>query len=104
MPVGISPPNPQELIERPTFGILLRELASRFDHVIVDTPAALDPHLLPEMTRDADKVIVPVLPSDIDIHACSKCIRDLLLADFSIAKHTDFLKKAILLREASPRH
>jgi chromosome partitioning protein len=31
------------------------------------------------MTRDADKIIVPVLPSDIDIHACSKCIRDLLL-------------------------
>ena len=31
------------------------------------------------MTRDADKIIVPVLPSDIDIHACSRCIRDLLL-------------------------
>ena len=25
------------------------------------------------------KIIVPVLPSDIDIHACSRCIRDLLL-------------------------
>ena len=48
-------------------------------HVIVDTPAAIDPHQLPEMTRDADKVIVPVLPSDIDIHTCSRCIRDLLL-------------------------
>jgi chromosome partitioning protein len=48
-------------------------------HVVVDTPAALEPHQLPEMTRGADKIIVPVLPSDIDIHACSKCIRDLLL-------------------------
>jgi chromosome partitioning protein len=48
-------------------------------HLIVDTPAALDPRQLPEMTRDADKVIVPVLPSDIDIHACSRCIGDLLL-------------------------
>ena len=48
-------------------------------HVIVDTPAALEARYLPEMTRDADKVIVPVLPSDIDIHACSKCIADLLL-------------------------
>jgi chromosome partitioning protein len=48
-------------------------------HLIVDTPAALEPRLLPEMTRDADKVIVPVLPSDIDIHACSRCIGDLLL-------------------------
>src|ERR1700686_2871249 len=44
-------------------------------HVIVDTPAALDPHQLADMTRDADKIIVPVLPSDIDIHACSRCIR-----------------------------
>ncbi|MGH8294074.1 MAG: AAA family ATPase [Steroidobacteraceae bacterium] len=48
-------------------------------HVIVDTPAALEPRLLPELTRDARKIIVPVLPSDIDIHACSRCIRDLLL-------------------------
>src|SRR5437762_13301606 len=31
------------------------------------------------MTRGADKILVPVLPSDIDIHACSRCIRDLLL-------------------------
>src|SRR6266850_1644035 len=48
-------------------------------HVIVDTAAAIDPHQLPDLTRDADKIIVPVLPSDIDIHACSRCIRDLLL-------------------------
>src|ERR1700704_1870397 len=48
-------------------------------HVVVDTPAALDARQLTEMTRDADKIIVPVLPSDIDIHACSRCIRDLLL-------------------------
>jgi chromosome partitioning protein len=48
-------------------------------HVIVDTPAALEAHELPHLTRDARKIIVPVLPSDIDIHACSRCIRDLLL-------------------------
>jgi chain length determinant protein tyrosine kinase EpsG len=41
MPVGITPPNPLELVERPVFGILLRELTSKFDHVIVDTPAAI---------------------------------------------------------------
>jgi chromosome partitioning protein len=48
-------------------------------HVIVDTPAALEPRELPEMTKNADKVLVPVLPSDIDIHTCSRTIRDLLL-------------------------
>ena len=48
-------------------------------HIIVDTPAAVDARNLPEITRGADKIIVPVLPSDIDIHTCSKVIRDLLL-------------------------
>jgi chromosome partitioning protein len=48
-------------------------------HVIVDTPASLEARQFPEMTREADKVIVPVLPSDIDINACSNCVRDLLL-------------------------
>lgn len=48
-------------------------------HVIVDTPAAIEPRQLPEMTRDAHKILVPVLPSDIDIHTCSRCIGDLLL-------------------------
>src|SRR5690606_10235558 len=47
--------------------------------VIVDTPAALDPQKLPEVTRGADAVLVPVMPSDIDIHATAKCIADLLL-------------------------
>lgn len=41
MASGTTPPNPLELIERPAFGLLLKELASKFDHVIVDTPAAL---------------------------------------------------------------
>lgn len=48
-------------------------------HVIVDTPAAVTGQSMFELTRQADKILVPVLPSDIDIHACSRCIRDLLL-------------------------
>lgn len=47
--------------------------------VIVDTPAAVDARALPDFTRDASKIVVPVLPSDIDIHAASRCIADLLL-------------------------
>ncbi|MBK6789526.1 MAG: polysaccharide biosynthesis tyrosine autokinase [Betaproteobacteria bacterium] len=41
LPVGITPPNPLELVERPAFGLLMRELASKFDYVVVDTPAAV---------------------------------------------------------------
>jgi len=48
-------------------------------HVVVDTPAAVLAQDMPEMTRTADAIIVPVLASDIDIHAFSRCISDLLL-------------------------
>ncbi|ABM95686.1 polysaccharide biosynthesis tyrosine autokinase [Methylibium petroleiphilum] len=41
LPAGVLPPNPLELVERPAFGLLVRELKSKFDHVIVDTPAAV---------------------------------------------------------------
>lgn len=40
LPVGVTPPNPLELVARPAFGLLMRELSTKFDHVIVDTPAA----------------------------------------------------------------
>lgn len=49
------------------------------DCLIVDTPAGLEPQRLTEITRNAHAIIVPVLPSDIDIHAASRCIADLLL-------------------------
>jgi chromosome partitioning protein len=48
-------------------------------HVIVDTPAALDSPKLPAISRNADQIIGHVRPSEIDIHACSRIIRDLLL-------------------------
>jgi protein-tyrosine kinase len=41
IPVGIQPPNPLELVEGPAFGLLLRELNAKFDHVLIDTPAAV---------------------------------------------------------------
>ncbi len=39
LPVGVTPPNPMELLERPGFALMMRELKTRFDRVIVDTPA-----------------------------------------------------------------
>lgn len=39
LPVGVTPPNPLELLERPAFGLLMRELSMKFDHVVVDTAA-----------------------------------------------------------------
>lgn len=48
--------------------------------VIVDSPAALSKHDLLELTRGADKILIPVLPSDIDIYAATRVVADLLLA------------------------
>lgn len=49
LPVGVVPPNPIELVERPAFGLLIRELLTKFDRIIVDTPAA---------TRGADGAVI----------------------------------------------
>ncbi len=40
LPAGTTPPNPLELVERSAFALLMRELTEKFDHVIVDSPAA----------------------------------------------------------------
>jgi chromosome partitioning protein len=59
-----------------TFRLRIPPMATR---VIVDTPAAIEVQDLPDLTRDAHKIIVPVLPSDIDVHACTRIISNLLL-------------------------
>jgi len=48
-------------------------------NLIVDSPAGVSHDELRELTRDATSILVPVLPSSMDIHAASRCIADLLL-------------------------
>lgn len=48
-------------------------------NLVVDSAASLNHDDLREVTRDATSILVPVLPSAIDIHAASRCIADLLL-------------------------
>lgn len=48
-------------------------------NVLVDSPASISHDDLRELTRDATSILVPVLPSSMDIHAASRCIADLLL-------------------------
>lgn len=40
LPAGSVPPNPQELLARPLYSQLMRELVEEFDIVILDTPPA----------------------------------------------------------------
>ena len=41
-PAGMAPPNPQELLTRPVFDIVLEGFAKQFDLVVLDTPAATE--------------------------------------------------------------
>ncbi len=47
--------------------------------LIIDTPAALTAQRLTQFTRGAHAILVPVLSSDMDIHAVSQLMADLLL-------------------------
>jgi protein-tyrosine kinase len=42
LPAGALPPNPQELLARPSFDTLLAELAERFSVILIDTSVAAD--------------------------------------------------------------
>jgi chromosome partitioning protein len=72
---GISPFNVPAKVTR-TFAMRVPPDA---DRIVVDTPAAVNKHQLYDYTRDAQRIVVPVLPSDIDIQAVTRSIADLLL-------------------------
>jgi chain length determinant protein tyrosine kinase EpsG len=40
LPAGILPPNPQELLGRPVFDVVLERFNEQFDVILIDTPAA----------------------------------------------------------------
>ena len=48
-------------------------------NLLVDSPASIGHDDLRELTKDSTSILVPVLPSSMDIHAASRCIADLLL-------------------------
>lgn len=54
LPAGTIPPNPQELLGRPAFAALLRDLGRNYGVVILDTPAAnlyADTHIIAAQTQ-----------------------------------------------------
>jgi chromosome partitioning protein len=55
----------------------LRNVPRNADIVIIDAPARVHGAELTEMVRHAETIIVPVLPSSIDIQAASKFLEDL---------------------------
>lgn len=81
LPVGTTPPNPLELVERPAFGLLMRELCSKFDHVIVDTPAAV---------HGADAAVI-----------AAKCGAALVVARKNVSR-TDALRELLAALQGAP--
>lgn len=55
----------------------LRNVPRNADVVVIDAPARVHGSELTEMVRHAETIIVPVLPSSIDIQAASKFLEDL---------------------------
>ncbi len=49
------------------------------ERVLIDAPAGVTGQVLQDLVREVDTVLVPVLPSPIDIHSATAFIRDLLL-------------------------
>jgi protein-tyrosine kinase len=83
LPVGNTPPNPLELVERPAFGLLLSELRSQFDYVVVDTPAA---------EYGADAAVI-----------ADRCGASLMLAHQDISRMAAIEDMAIELAQDHPR-
>jgi chromosome partitioning protein len=54
-------------------------LPSKAEWVIIDAPAGVNGFRLADFVQRVDTVIIPVLPSPIDIHATTNFIKDLML-------------------------
>ncbi|MEH6449346.1 MAG: ParA family protein [Oleispira sp.] len=48
--------------------------------IVLDTPAGLSGHILSDMIQASDFIVIPVIPSAIDIRAATGFIRDVLLS------------------------
>ncbi len=83
LPVGNPPPNPLELVERPAFGLLMRELTAKFDYVVVDTPAA---------QYGADAAVI-----------AERCGASLMLARRDVSRIAAVEEMAIELADDQPR-
>jgi len=74
-------------------------LPRKLDVAIFDVPAGIGGKQLTAMVRRAETIIIPVLPSPIDIRAASHFIRDLLLVGKVSRKQTRLAVVANRVRE-----
>ncbi|HET7133603.1 MAG TPA: ParA family protein [Gammaproteobacteria bacterium] len=77
----------------PGFESGLKAVPRSAEYVVIDSPAATRGKELTELVRRAETIIVPVLPSPIDIKAAERFVEELL----DIAKVADKKAKAALV-------
>ncbi len=54
-------------------------LPTDVDRIIIDTPASISGAKLSDYIRQADTIVVPVLPSPIDIHTATNFIKEIMI-------------------------
>ena len=67
----------QEMV--PSTGTVYVQTRSESENLIIDLPAGISPDELVDVTYDAGSILIPVLPSDIDVYCASRFIAELLL-------------------------
>ncbi len=72
---GVSGHQAQNSVTR-TFAL---RVPPHINRIVVDTPAGLKGMRLSEILKDNDVIMIPVVPSAIDLHATAEFMRDLLL-------------------------
>src|SRR2546421_11622415 len=70
--------------------------------LLIDAPAGTSGLLLQEMLGRADRILIPVAPSTIDIHATANFIRDLLLVGRIRARNIQLAVVANRVRSSMP--
>ena len=77
LPAGPLPPNPQELLSRPAFAALMKELQSSYDVVIIDTPPAKRFADAQSIAYRAGDALVVARKNHTPVAATSKVVKEL---------------------------
>lgn len=72
------------------------------ERLIIDAPAGIENMMLQEMVKAADRIVIPVAPSAIDIHATADFIKDLYLVGKVRAHKTQVAVIANRVRNGKP--
>jgi receptor protein-tyrosine kinase len=77
LPAGPLPPNPQELLSRPAFTSLMKEMQAHYDVVIIDTPPARKYADTQSIAYRAGDALIVVRKDHTSVASTSKVLKEL---------------------------